>query len=55
MDWFREVFRRQRRYHELSEQIREHLEEKIADLMDRGLTRNGSWNTRLAANSAISL
>jgi putative ABC transport system permease protein len=45
VDWFREVFRRHRRYDELSEQIREHLEEKIADLMDRGLTRTEAEHT----------
>jgi putative ABC transport system permease protein len=30
---------RRRRYEELSETIREHLDEKIADLMDRGMSR----------------
>ncbi|HEY1576083.1 MAG TPA: ABC transporter permease [Terracidiphilus sp.] len=45
MDWFREVFRRHRRYDELSEQIREHLEEKIAGLMDKGLTRTEAEHT----------
>jgi putative ABC transport system permease protein len=45
VDWFREIFRRHRRYDELSEQIREHLEEKIADLMDRGLTRTEAEHT----------
>jgi hypothetical protein len=39
MNWFNQVFSRHRRYHELSESIREHLEEKIADLMDHGMTR----------------
>jgi predicted permease len=38
MNWFTQLFTRRRRYHELSESIREHLEEKIADLMDRGMT-----------------
>src|ERR1700749_1050694 len=33
------IFTRRRRYDELSESIREHLEEKIADLMDDGMTR----------------
>ena len=31
MGWLRQLFTRQRRYNELSESIREHLEEKIAD------------------------
>ena len=39
MNWFRQLFSRRRRYHELSESIREHLDEKIADLTDRGMTR----------------
>jgi predicted permease len=33
------LFSRRRRYDELSESIREHLDEKIAELMDRGMTR----------------
>jgi hypothetical protein len=32
------LFSRRRRYDELSESIREHLDEKIADLIDRGMT-----------------
>lgn len=36
---FRQLLSRGRRYDELSESIREHLEEKIADLMDHGKTR----------------
>lgn len=39
MNWLRQLFLRHRRYDELSESIREHLEEKTAGLMDRGLTR----------------
>lgn len=38
MNWFKQLFTRRRRYDELSESIREHLDEKIADLMDRGMT-----------------
>ena len=40
MNWFQQLFTRRRRYDELSESIREHLEEKVADLMDRGMTRD---------------
>ena len=40
MNWFKQLFSRRRRYDELSEMIREHLEEKIADLMDHGMTRD---------------
>jgi predicted permease len=39
MNWFRQLFTRRRRYAELSETILEHLEERIADLMDRGMAR----------------
>jgi predicted permease len=39
MRWLKQLFTRRRRYDELSESIREHLDEKIDDLMDRGLTR----------------
>jgi predicted permease len=35
----KEIFARRRRYEELSESIREHLEEKIAGLMNDGMTR----------------
>jgi predicted permease len=39
MQWLKQLFTRRRRYSELSESIREHLEEKIADLMDEGMTK----------------
>jgi predicted permease len=39
MGWLQQMFRRRRRFEELSESIREHLDEKTADLMDRGLTQ----------------
>jgi len=39
MGWLRHLFSRRSRYDELAETIREHLDEKIADLMDRGMTR----------------
>src|ERR1700677_1004089 len=39
MGWLRQLFSRRRRYDELSETIREHLDEKVADLMDNGMTR----------------
>jgi putative ABC transport system permease protein len=40
MHWFKRLFTCRRRYDELSESIREHLEEKIADLTDNGMTRD---------------
>src|SRR5947209_5614079 len=39
MGWLKKLFFRRRRYHELAESIREHLEEKIEDLMEAGLSR----------------
>jgi predicted permease len=39
MNWLKGAFTRSRRYDELSATIREHLDEKIADLMDRGMMR----------------
>jgi putative ABC transport system permease protein len=39
MHWLIHLFTRRRRYAELSESIREHLDEKIANLMDDGMTR----------------
>lgn len=37
MQWLTQLFTRRRRFEELSESIREHLEEKIADLMENGM------------------
>ncbi len=45
MTWFKQMFSRRRRYVELAETIREHLDEKIADLMDRGMTREEAERT----------
>ena len=39
MNWFDQRFSRHRRYHELSQTIREHLEETIAELVDNGMSR----------------
>ncbi len=36
---FRQLFSRRRRYHELSESIREHLDETIEELMENGMSR----------------
>lgn len=38
MRWLEQVFARDRHNHELSESIQEHLQEKIADLMDEGMS-----------------
>lgn len=45
MRWLRQLFTRRHHYDELSETIREHLDEKIADLMDRGITREQAEQT----------
>jgi predicted permease len=42
MGWIRQFFSRRRRYNELSDSIREHLDEKTADLMDHGMTREAA-------------
>ena len=39
MSWLNQLFTRSRRYNELSESIREHIEEKIESLMEGGVTR----------------
>jgi predicted permease len=39
MTWLKQLFARRRRFDEISESIREHLEEKIEDMVDRGMTR----------------
>lgn len=44
MNWLRQILSRRRRYDELSESIREHLDERIADLMGRGLTPRQAEN-----------
>lgn len=45
MSWLKQMFTRRRRYDELSESIREHVDEKIADLIDRGMTREQAEQT----------
>lgn len=45
MGWIKQLFSRRRRYDELSESIREHLDEKVADLIDRGMTREEAEHT----------
>jgi len=39
MGWLKQIFSRRRHYDEITESIREHLEEKIEDLMETGLSR----------------
>jgi hypothetical protein len=45
MNWFKQLSSRHRHYDELAESIREHLDEKVADLMDRGMTRKEAERT----------
>jgi predicted permease len=45
MNWPKQVFTRRRRYDELSQSIREHLEEKIAYLMEHGMLREQAERT----------
>src|SRR5215470_8652246 len=39
MNWLKHVFSRRKLYSELSEEIREHLEEKIDELVESGISR----------------
>ena len=39
MSWLKQLFERRRLYSELSEEIREHLEEKIEELVAGGMSR----------------
>jgi macrolide transport system ATP-binding/permease protein len=45
MGWLKEISSRRRRYSELAESIREHLEEKIENLMEDGLSREEATRT----------
>lgn len=45
MGWLQRLWSCRQRYDELSATIREHLDEKIADLMDRGITRDEAEQT----------
>lgn len=45
MGRLKQLFSRRRRYDELSQSIREHLDEKTADLMDRGMPRKEAKRT----------
>src|SRR5262252_6972955 len=45
MGWLDKLFFRRRRYRELAESMREHLEEKIEDLMEGGLSREEATRT----------
>lgn len=55
MGWLRQLFSRRRRYDELSQSIHEHLEEKIADLIDRGMTREQAEHAALRAFGNVTL
>jgi len=39
MNWLRQLFSRKRRFDELSDEIREHLDEKVSELMTAGMSR----------------
>jgi macrolide transport system ATP-binding/permease protein len=45
MGWLKEILSRRRHYNELGESIREHLEEKIEDLMEDGLSQEEATRT----------
>src|SRR5229473_6778838 len=39
MNWFKQLFSRRRLYHDLSEEIQQHLQEKIEELVASGMPR----------------
>ncbi|MHB8303744.1 MAG: ADOP family duplicated permease [Acidobacteriaceae bacterium] len=45
MKWLKQLFSRRRRYNDLSVSIQEHLEEKIDDLMEDGMSREEATRT----------
>src|ERR1700680_2236575 len=55
MHWFRHIFSRRRRYNDISVSIQEHLEEKIDDLVEDGMSREEATRTarRVFGNIAL--
>ncbi|HEV2710904.1 MAG TPA: ABC transporter permease [Edaphobacter sp.] len=45
MNWLRQIFSRRRRYDDISVSIQEHLEEKIDELMEEGMSRTQAEGT----------
>ena len=45
MGWLKQILSRRQRYEELAESVREHLEEKIEDLIEAGLSRDEATRT----------
>ena len=45
MNWLKQLLTRRRRYHDLSISIDEHLQEKIEELMDDGMSREQAQET----------
>jgi putative ABC transport system permease protein len=46
MKWLRQLFTRRRRYNDLSVSIQEHIEEKIDELMEEGMSREEATHAR---------
>src|SRR5258708_4218235 len=44
MNWIQQLFRRRRIYNDLSEEIREHLDERIEELVASGMSRDEATN-----------
>jgi predicted permease len=55
MNWLKQLFTRHRRYEELSESIREHLAEKIEELMEEGMSRTQADHTARRAFGNVAL
>ncbi len=45
MQWFKQLFARGRRYDDLALSIKEHLEEKVEELMENGMSRESAERT----------
>jgi hypothetical protein len=55
MHWLKQLLSRRGRYYELSASIREHLEEKIANLIDDGMTREQAERSALREFGNVTL
>ncbi len=55
MEWVRRLFSRRRRYRDLSVSIQEHLEEKIDELMEEGMSRQEAVHAARRAFGNVSL
>src|SRR5579863_5725006 len=55
MNWLKQLFSRRRLYNDLSEEMQQHLEEKIEELVATGLTRKEATSTARRAFGNVTL